>query len=55
MRKLVSVSIAVAIATVPLASIAQAKRLRDNPNYGYCKSGTRVADVKNCKENGGKK
>ena len=29
MRKLVSVSIAVAIATVPLASIAQAKRLID--------------------------
>jgi hypothetical protein len=26
----------------------------DNPNYGYCKSGELVSNIKYCKENGGK-
>jgi hypothetical protein len=28
-------------------------RDRDNPNYGFCKSGKKVTDTKQCKENGG--
>jgi len=37
-----------------IASTADA-RTKDKPNMGYCKSGAKVADTKNCKENGGKK
>jgi hypothetical protein len=36
------------------ASPAQA-RLRDNPNYGYCKSGHIVRDIKFCREFGGRR
>jgi hypothetical protein len=32
-----------------------AKRWYDNPNSGYCKSGYKAANLKNCKENGGKR
>jgi hypothetical protein len=28
-------------------------RMRDNPNYGFCKSGKQVTDIRQCKENGG--
>jgi hypothetical protein len=28
-------------------------RMHDNPNYGFCKSGKKVTDTKQCKENGG--
>jgi hypothetical protein len=30
-------------------------RDKDRPNYGFCKSGKKVTDIKNCKENGGNK
>ncbi len=43
--------IAVTFVAVPVAAFARAK---DNPNYGFCKSGKRVNDIKKCKENGGK-
>ena len=42
---------AVTFATGPAA----ARRKFDSPDSGYCKSGTRVAHMKACKENGGKK
>jgi hypothetical protein len=35
--------------------LAVAKKWFDNPNSGYCKSGARVANLKYCKENGGKR
>ena len=53
MRQLVLLASAV-LAPVLAASTAEA-RGKDNPNYGYCKSGARVKDMKNCKENGGAK
>jgi hypothetical protein len=37
-----------------LATSAEARKW-DHPNSGACKSGTSVADIKNCKENGGTK
>jgi hypothetical protein len=37
-----------------LATTADARKW-DNPNSGACKSGATVADIKQCKENGGKK
>jgi hypothetical protein len=37
------------------ADMAMAKKWFDNPNSGYCKSGQRTADLKKCKENGGKR
>jgi hypothetical protein len=42
-----------ALALVVAPTVASA-RDRDNPNYGFCKSGQRVTDIKQCKENGGK-
>jgi hypothetical protein len=44
----------VAIAFLVVASPAQA-RFRDNPNYGYCKSGHIVRDIKFCREFGGRR
>jgi hypothetical protein len=44
----------VAIAFLVAASPANA-RLRDNPNYGYCKSGHKVRDIKFCREFGGRR
>ena len=44
----------VAIAFLVVASPANA-RLRDNPNYGYCKSGHKVRDIKFCREFGGRR
>jgi len=29
--------------------------MKDKPNFGYCKSGQKVGDVAECKENGGTK
>jgi hypothetical protein len=36
-------------------SSADARRMKDSSDSGYCKSGVHVAHVKACKENGGKK
>jgi hypothetical protein len=44
----------IAMAFVAAPFSASAKRKRDNPNYGFCKSGKQVSDVKQCKENGGR-
>jgi hypothetical protein len=46
--------VALVISPIIDASTANA-RTKDKPNMGYCKSGAKVADTKNCKENGGKK
>lgn len=35
--------------------LADAARRKDFPNSGTCVSGAKVKDLKNCKENGGKK
>jgi hypothetical protein len=43
--------IAAAFVAVPFVASA---RVQDSSNSGVCKSGKRVANVKNCKENGGK-
>ena len=43
---------ALALVAVPLAASA---RVKDKPNSGFCKSGRHLADIKNCKENGGTK
>jgi hypothetical protein len=53
-----SLSIAIIFAFVlPLviAAFPAEARLRDNPNYGYCKSGNITRDVKFCRENGGRR
>ncbi|HEY5068560.1 MAG TPA: hypothetical protein VII37_02200 [Candidatus Acidoferrum sp.] len=43
--------IAIMFVAAPVAALARPK---DNPNYGFCKSGKQVTDIKKCKENGGK-
>ena len=57
MRKLVLVGSAITMLIVaPLlaASTGNAQsRKNTGSNYGYCKSGQKVQDMKSCKENGG--
>ena len=54
MRQLMLVgSAVVALAVVPFFASTADARQKDNPNFGYCKSGAKVSDMKNCKENGG--
>jgi hypothetical protein len=57
MKKLVVVGGALlALLVAPVLSATRADaRTKDKPNMGYCKSGAKVGDMKNCKENGGKK
>jgi len=43
-----------ALALVVVPTVVSA-RPWDKPNYGFCKSGKRVGNIKNCKENGGTK
>ena len=50
--KYISVVVATVIFIAAAASPTHA-RDRDNPNYGFCKSGKKVTDTKQCKENGG--
>jgi hypothetical protein len=47
------ISIVVALALIAIAASSADARDRDNPNYGFCKSGKKVTDTKQCKENGG--
>jgi|SoiMetStandDraft_5_1073268.scaffolds.fasta_scaffold103342_1 hypothetical protein len=57
MRQLVLVGsaiMALIITPISIASTADA-RAKDKANMGYCKSGARVGDMKDCKENGGSK
>jgi hypothetical protein len=57
MKKYLSIGVALAFIAVPLSITAPPAdaRARDNPNYGFCKSGNQVRDIKFCKENGGRK
>ena len=48
-----SISIVAALALIAITASSADARDRDNPNYGFCKSGKKVTDVKQCKENGG--
>jgi hypothetical protein len=55
MSKLANMILAWLIAvTFVAAPVAVFARARDNPNYGFCKSGKRVTNIQKCKENGGK-
>ena len=48
-----SISIVAALAIIAITASSADARDRDNPNYGFCKSGKKVTDTKQCKENGG--
>jgi hypothetical protein len=45
----------VALVLIPIFGSAASAQSRANvgSNYGYCKSGAKVSDLKSCKENGG--
>lgn len=51
-NRLLACFIVLSFAGVPLVASA---RSQDNGNSGVCKSGVRVSNIKNCKENGGRK
>jgi hypothetical protein len=57
MRKLILIGSAIAVLVIaPLlaASTGNAQSRKNvGSNYGYCKSGAKVKDMKTCKENGG--
>jgi hypothetical protein len=57
MKKLLLAGAAiVALVVAPLLTASTVNaRSKDKPNYGFCKSGAKVNDIKSCKENGGKK
>jgi hypothetical protein len=59
MRKLILIGSAIAglvIAPLLAASTGYAQSRKNvGANYGYCKSGAKVQDMKTCKENGGTK
>ena len=44
-----------AVLGLVVAPTVASARKRDHPDYGFCKSGAKVKDIKKCKENGGKK
>ena len=46
-------SVVVALTLIAITSSSAVARDRDNPNYGFCKSGKKVTDTKQCKEFGG--
>jgi len=48
-----AISILAALALIAITAGSANARDRDNPNYGFCKSGAKVTDVKQCKEHGG--
>lgn len=55
MVKLTNMFMACVIALIFVAApMVASARDRDNPNYGFCKSGKRVPNISQCKENGGK-
>jgi hypothetical protein len=47
------ISLLAALALIAITASSADARDRDNPNYGFCKSGKKVTDTKQCKENGG--
>lgn len=50
-----SVALVMTILAAFAAQPVLAKKIIDNPNSGYCKSGKHLTDIKKCKENGGKR
>jgi hypothetical protein len=44
-----------ALAFIMVAACPADARPKDHPNFGYCKSGNAVGDIKYCKENGGRR
>lgn len=56
MKKAISIAIAFAFIFAPLLMMASpaTARQNDHANGGVCKSGKRVSNMKNCRENGGK-
>jgi len=53
MTNLANVFLACLIAVIFIAApLAASARPKDNPNYGFCKSGKQVNNIKDCKENG---
>ena len=48
-----AVSIVTALAIIAITASSANARDRDNPGFGFCKSGQKVTDVKQCKEHGG--
>jgi hypothetical protein len=55
MNKFAGLSLASLVGTALIASpMSASAKEGQRPNAGWCKSGKKVADVKNCKENGGK-
>jgi hypothetical protein len=56
MNKFARLLLATLVGTALIASpMAASAKQKDHPSSGWCKSGKHVYDVKNCKENGGKK
>jgi hypothetical protein len=56
MNKFARLLLASLFGTALIASpMAVSAKEGQHPNAGWCKSGKKVFDVKNCKENGGKK
>lgn len=54
-RNAIVLLVAIAFASAPIFISNANARAKDKPNFGYCKSGAKVGNIKNCKENGGKK
>jgi len=54
-RLLIGIIFAFVVMPVLLAASPAQARFRDNPNYGYCKSGNIVRDIKFCREFGGRR
>jgi hypothetical protein len=55
-RHKLAATVLATLALLALAAMsAEARKTKDMPNSGFCASGKHVGNVKNCKENGGKK
>ena len=53
MTKLTKILVCLIAVTFIAAPLEASARPQDHPNYGFCKSGKKVNDIKSCKENGG--
>jgi protein tyrosine phosphatase (PTP) superfamily phosphohydrolase (DUF442 family) len=47
------ISVVTALAIIAITASSAGARDRDNPSFGFCKSGAKTTDVKQCKEHGG--
>jgi hypothetical protein len=41
------------LAIIAITASSVGARDRDNPGFGFCKSGAKTTDIKQCKEHGG--